>query len=64
MVPTISGLILLASVAVVLAGFYMKGGITDVFSVLERVYLWFHVVFGIAFVALADHIKPQTPRRD
>lgn len=52
-VPMVSGFALLASVILVLIGFYVSGGMIDVLHVLARVYLWFHTLFGIMFLALA-----------
>jgi hypothetical protein len=57
-IPLVSGIALLVAVAVFLVGIYAGGSIMDVLRVLERVYLWFHVLFGILFIALAkkqDH---------
>lgn len=52
-IPLASGVALLVSVVAVLIGFYATGSIMDVLRVLSRVYLWFHVLFGMSFVALA-----------
>ena len=52
-IPLISGVVLLASFIVILVGFYFSGSTMDVLRVLEKVYLWFHVLFGILFVVLA-----------
>ena len=54
-IPLVSGIALLAAVAVFLVGVYAGGSIMDVLRVLERVYLWFHVLFGILFIALAKN---------
>lgn len=51
--PLASGLSLLASVIVLLAGIYASGSIADVLRALSKVYLWFQLTFGILFVALA-----------
>lgn len=51
-IPLVSGVALLLSVAIFLIGIYASGSITDVLRVLEKVYLWFHVLFGILFIAL------------
>ncbi len=58
-IPTVSGFALLASVAVVLIGFYVSGGMMDVLRVLARVYLWFHVLFGIMFIVLAKQVNSK-----
>ena len=52
-IPLVSGVALLLSVIVVLIGFYIGGSLMDLLRVLERVYLWFHVLFGVLFIALA-----------
>jgi hypothetical protein len=52
-IPLVSGVALLVSVVVVLIWFYATGSMMDVLRVLSRVYLWFHVLFGILFIALA-----------
>ncbi len=52
-IPLVSGIALLVSVAVFLIGIYSSGSIMDVLRALERVYLWFHVLFGILFIVLA-----------
>ena len=52
-IPLVSGVALLVSMAVVLIWFYATGSMMDVLRVLSRVYLWFHVLFGILFIALA-----------
>ena len=52
-IPLASGIALLVSVVAVLIGFYATGSIMDVLRVLSRVYLWFHVLFGTSFIALA-----------
>ena len=51
--PLVSGIALLLSVGAVLVGFYATGSMMDVLRVLSRVYLWFHILFGILFIALA-----------
>jgi hypothetical protein len=60
-IPLVSGVALLASVIVVLIGFYASGSMVDVLRVLERVYLWFHVLFAVLFIALAR--QDQQPIR-
>jgi hypothetical protein len=53
----VSGFALLASVIVVLVGFYASVGMLDVLRVLARVYPWFHVFFGIMFIAIAKQVN-------
>jgi hypothetical protein len=52
-IPMASGIALLVSATVVLVGFYASGGMMDVLRVLAKVYLWFHVLFGVMFIVLA-----------
>ncbi len=55
-IPFVSGIALLISVAVFLIGIYVGGSVMDVLRVLERIYLWFHVLFGILFIVLAKRL--------
>jgi hypothetical protein len=50
--PLIAGATLLASVIILLFGYYVSGGVMDVLRVLSRVYIWLNVVFGMAFIAI------------
>ncbi len=52
-IPLVSGVALLLAVVVVLIWLYATGSIMDVLRVLSRVYLWFHVLFGVLFIVLA-----------
>jgi hypothetical protein len=58
-IPLVSGVALLTSFVAVLIGFYASGSMMDVLRVLERVYLWFHVLFGVLFIAFAKQIKAR-----
>ena len=59
-IPLVSGVALLVSVVVVLIWFYATGSMMDVLRVLSRVYLWFHVLFGILFIGLAKQRVNET----
>lgn len=61
-IPRIAGSVLLVAAAAVLTGIYIRGGIMDVFQALSRIYLWFHVIFGVLFIAFARF--PYEPRAD
>jgi hypothetical protein len=56
-IPTVSGCALLASVVAFLIGIYATGSMMDVLRVLERVFVWFHVLFGITFIVFAKRIN-------
>lgn len=58
-VPTVSGVVLLASFVVILL--IVCANLSDALHALARPYLWFHLVFGIAFIFLAAEIKGGVP---
>ena len=55
--PMVSGYALLVAVIAVLIGFYASGSLMDVLRVLGRVYLWFHILFGVTFIIMAKQIN-------
>ena len=59
-IPSISGIALFVGAAGFLVGIYASGGIMDVLRVLERVYLWFQILFGILFIALGRMARAST----
>ncbi len=57
--PRVVGFALILAAIVCLIGIYAKGGMADVLHALATPYLWFHVLFGIAFVVLANEINTE-----
>ncbi len=57
--PRVAGSALLLAAIACTLGIYAEGGIADVLHALAKPYLWFHVLFGIAFVVLASELNTE-----